>query len=100
MTCADLDRWLDQGSPTRSYVEAMAHARICARCLAALRATDELETGLAAGPRTVPAGFMNRVMARVATTPQLPARIPLADLLPYFQAQPWWVRMALEPAAL
>ena len=100
MNCADLDRWLDQGSPAPSHVAAMAHARICARCLAALRAADDLEAALAGPSLPAPAGFAGRVMARVAATAQVRVRIPLTELLPFFQVQPWWVRVALEPAAL
>ena len=28
------------------------------------------------------------------------ARIPVTELLPFFQTVPWWVRLALEPASL
>jgi len=100
MNCRDLDRWLDDGSPAASYVEAMAHARVCARCLATLRATDELDTLLASTPVVAPAGFAGRVMARLAATPQVHSRIPVSELLPFFQTVPWWVRLALEPASL
>ena len=100
MNCTDLDRWLDLGSPAEAHLEAMAHARICARCQAALRAADELETWLDAAPFPAPDALAERVMAQVATTAQVPARIPLSELLPIFQVQPWWVRMALEPATL
>ena len=104
MNCRDVDRWLDEGgsaaSPAESHLEAMAHARICARCLAALAATDELERLLAAPSVRAPAGFAGRVMARVARTRQAGARIPVADLLPFFQTVPWWVRVTLEPATL
>jgi len=39
-------------------------------------------------------------MARVAETRQAGARIPVFELLPFFQTVPWWVRLALEPASL
>jgi hypothetical protein len=100
VNCTDLDHWLDQGSPAESHLEAMAHARICARCQTALRVADELETRLGLAPLPAPDGLVEQVMAQVATTAQAPARIPLSELLPFFQAQPWWVRMALEPAAV
>lgn len=100
MTCQDLDRWLDDGGPPASHVEAMAHARICARCLAALAATDLLERLLEAPTSAAPAGFADRVMARVTATRQVGMRIPLAEVLPFFQTFPWWVRVALEPASL
>jgi len=100
MNCTDLDRWLDDGSPAASHVEAMAHARVCARCLAGLGATDELEALLGSPPAPAPAGFAGRVMARVAATAQVRSRIPVSELLPLFQTFPWWVRVALEPASL
>lgn len=100
MTCAELERWLDDGGAPERHVEAMAHARICARCSAALGAVDELETLLATRTVPAPAGFTSRVMARVATTRQVPARIPVTELLPFFQTVPWWVRLAVEPASL
>ena len=100
MTCRDLERWLDDGGAPERYVEAMAHARICAHCSAALGNLDELETLLAAPSAPAPAGFSARVMARVALTPQVRARIPVTELLPFFETVPWWVRLALEPASL
>lgn len=100
MTCGELERWLDDGGAPERYVEAMAHARICAHCSAALGAVDELETLLATRTTPAPAGFSARVMARVTMTPQARARIPVTELLPYFQTVPWWVRLALEPASL
>ena len=100
MTCGELERWLDDGGAPERYLEAMAHARICARCSAALGALDELETMLAEGPVAAPPGFTARVMEAVAATPQAPARIPVTELLPFFPTLPWWVRLALEPAAL
>jgi hypothetical protein len=30
----------------------------------------------------------------------MPTRIPVTELLPFFQTVPWWVRLALEPASL
>jgi hypothetical protein len=100
MTCRDLERWLDDGGAPERYVEAMAHARICAHCSAALGTVDEMETLLAMRTAAAPAGFATRVMARVALTPQMPTRIPVTELLPFFQTVPWWVRLALEPASL
>ena len=100
MTCRELERWLDDGGAPERYVEAMAHARICAHCSAALGTVDEMETLLAMRTAAAPAGFATRIMARVALTPQMPTRIPVTELLPFFQTVPWWVRLALEPASL
>ena len=100
MNCAELERWLDDGGAPERYVEAMAHARICAHCSATLGGVDELETLLATPAARAPEGFAARVMARVAETRQSPARIPVMELLPFFQTVPWWVRVAVEPASL
>jgi hypothetical protein len=100
MNCTELGRWLDEGSPAESHVAAMAHARICARCAQALRAMDELESWLASAPPPAPEGFTHRVMAQVAATTQGRGRIPITEMLPFFQTFPWWVRVMLEPASL
>src|SRR5512144_1909454 len=100
MTCRDLERWLDDGGAPERYVEAMAHARICARCAATLGGVDELEDLLAHPAAAAPPDFTARVMATVALTPQTPGRIPVMELLPFFQTVPWWVRVAVEPASL
>ena len=100
MNCHDVDRWLDDGSPDALHVEAMAHARICAHCLATLRVADELETQLAAAPGPAPLDFTDRVMARVAAVAQVRTRIPVMEMLPLLRAFPWWLRAALEPASL
>lgn len=100
MNCAGVDRWLDEGSPAASQMEALAHARICARCLAALSAADALESLLSSVTAPAPAGFADRVMARVAATAQVRPLIPVSELMPFFQTVPWWVRVAREPASL
>lgn len=99
MNCHDVDRWLDDGAPQSLQVEAMTHARICAHCLATLRAVDELET-LLVTPPAAPPGFTDRVMTRVADVTQQPTRIPVMELLPLVRTFPWWLRVALEPASL
>ena len=100
MTCGELERWLDDGGAPERYLEAMAHARICAHCSAALCALDEIESMLEGPAAPAPPGFAARVMDEVARTPQVPARIPVTELLPLFQTVPWWVRLALDPAAM
>ena len=100
MNCPELERWLDDGGAPERYLEAIAHARICAHCSTALGTLDELETLLATPSFPAPAGFSAQVMARVAVTPQAPARIPVLELLPLFQTVPWWVRATLDPASL
>ena len=103
MNCAAFERWLDDGGPEAGALEARAHARTCARCARALDAMLEVEAALANTP-AAPPGFTDRVMARVAVTPQAaPAPRAVAGglagpLLP--SAFPWWVRIAMEPAVL
>lgn len=103
MTCEAFDRWLDDGAPETGAAEARAHARTCARCARALDAMLEVEAALASTP-VAPHGFTDRVMARVAITPQKTAAPQVAagalaaPLLP--PAFPWWVRIAMEPAVL
>lgn|SRR5262245_32952661 len=100
MNCRELERWLDDGGAPERYVEAMAHARICAHCSAVLGTMDELESLLATPSVAAPEALTRRVMAHVAVTPQLPVRIPVMELLPFLQTVPWWARIATEPASL
>lgn len=100
MNCRELDHWLDEGAAPERDREAMAHARICSRCSTTLGGVDELERLLAAPAAAMPAGFTERLMTRVARTPQVPSRIPVMELLPFFPTVPWWVRVAIEPASL
>ena len=100
MTCRELERWLDDGGAPERYLEAMAHARICAHCSATLAGVDEMEDLLARPAVVTPADLTERIMAKVAVTPQVPARIPVMEVLPFFQTVPWWVRIAVEPASL
>lgn len=103
MTCESFDRWLDEGALESGAAEARAHARTCDRCARALDAMLEVEAALANTP-VAPRGFTDRVMARVAVTPQevsapRAAAGPLgAPLFP--PAFPWWVRIAMEPSVL
>jgi hypothetical protein len=100
MHCRDVERWLDEGGPASSQVDAHAHARVCARCQASLAAVDELQDLLQSPGVPAPRDFADRVMARVAQTRQAGALIPVIELLPFFPPVPWWVRVALEPASL
>jgi hypothetical protein len=61
---------------------------------------DELERALSRPPGAAPAGFVDRVMARVAVTRQERGRVPLAEVLPLFPTIPWWARAAFDPAAV
>jgi anti-sigma factor RsiW len=97
MTCHDLERWLDDGSPEADRPEALAHARTCPRCAAVLRTAEEIEGLLAAAP-AAPGGFADRVMMRVEATAQISPRAFRIELLP--PTIPWWVRVTLEPACI
>src|SRR5262245_2618681 len=91
MNCAAFERWLDEGAPQDLAAAAQAHASQCARCAAAERAARSLELALSATATPAPAGFTERVMARVGGRAQAPALLP---------ALPWWIRAAMEPATV
>ena len=92
MTCAEFDRWLDEGAVAAPEREALEHLRTCARCAAALRAARELDVALADFAAPAPAGFTERVMRRVVDAPRrVVAWAPAAEMA-------WWVRVAADPA--
>jgi hypothetical protein len=47
MTCAELQRWLDDGRPVRERSRMSGHIAACAHCKRELRAADEVERLLA-----------------------------------------------------
>jgi hypothetical protein len=85
---ADLDALGADGVPA-------AHAATCPRCARALAAARAIDAQLAGTPSTAPAGFTERVMARVrANAVPVPAQVAprvFSDVLPE------WVRLAAEP---
>ena len=104
--CAGFERWLDEGNDTA----AAAHAAACPACSprwVAERAVSALWAGAAPAPR---ADFVERVLARVAVTPQeVPPVVtakasaalrPLAAIEAAMvrEALPWWIRAAAQPA--
>jgi hypothetical protein len=96
MTCDDFRRWLDGGGV--SGPGPLAHAARCRRCEALLRAARAVHEGLAAASGSeapAPAGFADRVMARVAAADAARRRAA-----PALVRDPiaWWVRAAAEPA--
>lgn len=100
MNCATFDRWLDDGRPAADLGPAAAHARGCARCAGALDAALELEAALAV-TAPAPAGFTDRVMARVAATAQEhPIAAPIAAAPLLGSPFAWWVRVTMEPSVL
>lgn len=95
MTCEDFERWLDDGMPEAGTALAQDHAAHCARCAPALAAALEVEQFLATPPAPAPAGFADRVMARVEASAAVRASLMAPPSSPAFA---WWVRAAAEPA--
>ena len=100
MTCAELDRWLDDGMPEAGARTARAHAATCARCAAALDAALAIETTFVeftavahAVPARAPEGFAARVMALVRERELEPARIAETP------APSSWIRLLSDPVA-
>ena len=97
MTCLELERLLDEGAQDRLPAEALAHARACARCERSLARARSLERSLEAHfssrGEEPPAGFADRVLARVVRGEARGVRwLALPDALP------WWTRVPAEPA--
>jgi hypothetical protein len=98
VNCLEFERRLDEGVPSRLPAAAIAHAGECARCARSLARARSLEhalehhfAALGSGEH-VPAGFADRVMARVERGEARGVRwLTLPD------AMPWWVRVAAEP---
>lgn len=106
--CAQFQGWLDAGGAATGEVSpaAAAHAAGCLDCasqLAAERAVSALFAApVAALPdaTSVAAGLADRVMARVALTPQsAPVPAPAIATPLAADALPWWIRVAARPEA-
>ena len=98
MNCLVFERLLDEGAPDEMPAEALAHARTCEACARSLARARSLERALAAHfsePLGVPAGFTDRVMARVERGEARGVR-----WLALPEAFPWWTRAALEPGVV
>ena len=92
MSCADFERWLDEGEAEEGADVAHAHSATCPRCAASWRAAQALERSLAAVPAWAPATFTDRVMARIGNGRALAPMVA--------PALPWWIRAAMEPATV
>lgn len=93
MNCRDFEHWLDEGGPGAGAAEAASHAASCVSCARAQRAADSLESLLAAPPAPAPAGFTDRVMARVRPAAPL-------SVAPFSPPMPWWIRAAGDPVTV
>ena len=101
MNCLEFERLLDEGAPDQLPGAALEHASSCATCSRSLERARALEAtlehhfaALASPAEQAPlAGFTDRVMARVerGEARGVRGRTP-------FDALPWWVRVAAEPA--
>ena len=101
MSCADFDRWLDDGRPGARLEAMSAHAAGCARCMRSLAASLDLEALLAAPARVeaaAPASFTERVMRRVRVTRQVAPVAPPAWLGARARSAPLWLRVLSDPA--
>jgi hypothetical protein len=98
VNCLEFERLLDEGAPERLPAEALAHARECASCARSLARARSLERALEAhfaSEAAPPAGFADRVMARVERGEARGVRwLALPD------AMPWWTRAAAEPGVV
>src|SRR5206468_1223582 len=97
VNCLEFERLLDEGEPERLPAEALDHAHDCASCARSLARARSLERALAAhfSPARAdeaPAGFTQRVMARVERGEARGVRwLALPDVMPL------WTRAAAEP---
>ena len=101
MTCAEFDRWLDEGMHEADGAAARTHASACARCAATLQAALAIETAFSeasvaarAVPARAPEGFASSVMARVREL-EAARGLQIAEASP----QRWWIRLLSDPVA-
>lgn len=99
MNCDRFLTWLDDGRPDADRAESLAHAQTCASCTAQLAAADEIDLAFTGAP-AAPRGFADRVMARVAVTPQQRPHVLSLANFPLAPAIPWWTRVAFEPVCV
>lgn len=99
MSCLAFERLLDHGEPKRLPAGALEHALTCEHCALALARARSLEAALErhfareSDADAVPAGFTDRVMARVLRGEARGVRwLALPDALP------WWTRAFADPA--
>jgi hypothetical protein len=106
MNCGAVEHWLNEGMPGRGAATARAHAARCPLCGPRLAAAERVEALLAAAARgtpPAPAGFADRVLARIEvdSARQAPAGGRGAATHPVPRpAHPlaWWIRAGADPA--
>jgi len=92
MRCAEFQRWLDRERPGAAATAAMHHAAGCASCARRVAAEEAIDRLLAEPPPRAPAGFGDRLMARLPERRAVPIEVG--------SATPWWLRAATDPAAV
>jgi hypothetical protein len=98
VNCLEFERLLDAGAPERLPAEALAHATTCASCARSVARARSLERALEAhfaADVAAPAGFVDRVMARVERGEARGVR-----WLTLPSALPWWTRVPTEPGVV
>ena len=96
MTCAEFDRWLDEGMTEDGSTAALTHARTCPRCSALLDPARSIETAFLADeiPVRAPAGFSSSVMTRVRALEAAGTHELVKD-----PPSRWWIALLTDPVA-
>jgi len=98
-SCAEFERWLDDGRPREDEGMAVAHAAECAPCRVSLAAARALEEALALSPATTaPAGFTDAVMRRMRAAES--EGVAGDSSVGGERIVAWWARLAAEPAVV
>ncbi|HUL75983.1 MAG TPA: hypothetical protein VL691_01870 [Vicinamibacteria bacterium] len=98
-SCAEFERWLDDGRPRENEGLAVAHAAACARCRDSLAAARALEEALALpSATTAPAGFTDAVMRRLGAAES--EGVAGDGRFGGERIVAWWARLAAEPAVV
>lgn len=103
--CLAFEAWLDDEQPAPLREKLLAHAATCARCAGALEADRVWVATLRGARPTAPAGFGDRVMARIALEGyEAREGLALAGRAAGWvggivnDPLPWWVRASARPA--
>lgn len=96
MDCRAFEDWLNDGRPRDAAASAHDHRADCPACAESFVAADALESALSQRFATTPAGFTDRVMARLPAPADNPIRLPEDPGSPF----PWWIQIVFEPSAI